>query len=104
MSINTKEIQKVFKRAKNYFEQEEMGYVISCARIKEKNPAHFSGTNLANIDAIIMLANALSNIVEKSYSDEVVSGFKASLDKSINELRSIHRRDHLLKLELGGRA
>ena len=103
MSFNKKEIQKAFKRAKNYFEQEDMGYVISCARIKEINPTHFRGTNLSNIDAIIMLANALSNTVEKSYSDEVVDGFRRSLDKSINELRSIHRRDQLLKLELGDR-
>jgi hypothetical protein len=102
MSINTKEIQKAFKRAKNYFEQEGMGYVISCACVKEKHPGHFSGTNLANIDAIIMLANALSTIVKQSYSEEVFDAFERSLDKSINEFRSIHRHNQLLKLELGG--
>ena len=104
MSINTKEIQKVFKRAKNYFEQHEIAYVLSYADIKEKFPVHARATNLANIDAIIMLANTLYAVVEKSYSKEMVDAFNSLLSKSIDEFRSIESHRQLSKLELGGRA
>ena len=98
MSINTKEIQKAFKRAKNYFEQHEIAYVLSYADIKEEFPVHARTTNLGSIDVIIMLANTLHTVVEKSYSDEVADGFKRSLDKSINEFRSIHRHNQFSNL------
>lgn len=100
MSFNTKEFKKKFERTGKYFEQERVGYVLTYSDFKEEVLGHSIVMNIPNIDSIIMLANTLVSLVEESYTDEVVSGFKESLDKSINELRSIHRQKEALKKQL----
>ena len=99
MSISTEEFKEGYKKLTNYFEQEQIGFVLCSSAIENESnwPSH--STNLSCINAIILLSNTLVALVDASYSDEVVSGFKSSLDKSIDELVSIYRHTEALKKE-----
>jgi len=99
MSISTKEFKEELERLSDYFEREEIRFIL-CADILQNDshlPSHL--TNQPYIDAIILLSNTLLTVVEATYTDETASSFKSTLDKLIDELVSIHRQKESLKKE-----
>ena len=101
MSLNTKEFEKSFKKITDSFEIE---FLLCTGNTKEEVTTHSYCANQENMDAILMLCEALCQLVKKSYCQEDSDVFYTSLKKSISRLHSIHTKEQLLKNQLGGEA
>jgi len=102
MSISKEEFKNIMKLMIEYYDQEKIRFVL-CTAVANKKDGSFSIKHLTNqhsLDAIKTLnRSSLGLLAEGGFSDETVSGFQRSLDKSMGEFISIYRQKEALKKE-----
>ena len=102
MSISKKEFKKMLETVVYYYDQEGIRFVL-CTAVTNKKDGSFSIQHLTNqysLDAITTLNHSSLNLLaEGGFSDETISGFQRSLDKSMGEFISIYKQEEALKKE-----
>ena len=100
MIISIKQHRNTINRLVDYYDQEGIRFVLCTAVTKEERVRHRHIANQYCLDAIKTLHySAVELLAEADFSDETVSGYQRSLDKSMDEFISIYRQKEALKKE-----
>lgn len=107
MSLNTKEFEKALKKLTDYFEREQIRFVLCTATTKEEVPTFAYFSNQGVKGTIQLLTASLCKLTENSFCQEDSDVFITSLTKPINKLLSAPTKEQLqqlIKNQLGGEA
>ena len=104
MTINTKEFEKAFKILTDYFEREQIHFLLCANTTKEEVPTFAYFASQEARATILLLIASLCKLTENSFCQEDSDVFIASLSKSTNRLLSTPTKEEMLKNKSGGEA
>ena len=104
MTIKTKEFEKILKKLTDYFEREQIHFLLCANTTKEEVPTFAYFANQEARTTIQLLIASLCRLTKNSFCEEDSDVFIASLSKSTNRLLSTTTKEQLVKNKLGGEA